>query len=65
MASSAKKKRRDTQYTIDTSVVRLTHEVKDFIKDKSKWGESIDQTLRRLLKLKPGTGAAQEKNKRA
>ncbi len=64
MASAAKKKRRDTQYTLDTSVVRLSHEVKDHIKDKSKWGESIDQTLRRLLKLKPLTGTAQEKNKR-
>ena len=65
MASAAKKRRRDTQYTLDTSVVRLTHEVKDHIKGKSRWGESIDHTLRRLLKLKPWTGTDQEKRKHA
>ena len=51
MASQDQKKRRQTAYSLGTCVVRLTHGVKEHIITKARWGESIDQTLRRIFKL--------------
>ena len=57
MPSPAKKKRRRaTAYSLDTSVVRLTHEVKRRIISEAKWGESIDSALRRKYGMKPWNG---------
>ncbi len=64
MASPVKKKqRRATAYALDTSVVRLTHEVKRFIIGMAKWGESIDSTLRRKFGLKPWNGKQEKTNR--
>jgi len=41
---------------MDTCVVRLTHEVKQHIISKARWGESIDQTLRRLFAMDQWNG---------
>ena len=54
------KKRRDTPYTLGTSVVRLSHAVKQHIIKKGRMGESFDQTLRRLFKLKQWDGKEEE-----
>ncbi len=65
MASPAKKQqRRTTAYARDTSVVRLTRELKEHIASKGKMGESYDQILRRHFGLKPWNGTMQEKHAR-
>jgi hypothetical protein len=51
-----RKQRRDTAYTLSTCVVRLTYDVKQHIISKAKWGESIDQTLRRIFSLPQWNG---------
>jgi hypothetical protein len=53
MPSVTRKKstRRATPYTMATCVVRLTYDVKAHIVSKAKWGESIDQTLRRMFSM--------------
>jgi len=51
VAVSARKKRRETAYSLDTCVVRVTTRVKEYFISKGKWGESFDQILRRLHKL--------------
>ena len=37
----------------ETTTIKVTVEVRDYITSKAHWNESIDQTLRRLLGLKP------------
>ncbi len=56
-----KNKRRETQYTRDTGVARLTHEVMDHIKAKGRGRESMDQVLRRMFKMKPWAPKEEEK----
>jgi hypothetical protein len=58
--SPDKKLRRSTPYTLATCVVRITHETKNHITSQSKWGESIDQTLRRIFKLSKWDGDKKE-----
>lgn len=40
-----------------TTTVKVTQEVHDYITTRAKWNESIDDTLRRMLKLKPAAPA--------
>ena len=61
MARPNKNKRRETQYTRDTGVARLTHQVMDFIKSKGRGRESMDQILRRVFKMKPWAPKEEEK----
>ncbi len=62
MASRANKnKRRATQYTRETGVARLTHQVMDRIKSKGRGRESMDQILRRIFKMKPWAPKEEEK----
>ncbi len=51
--SSPKKKKQQTAYQKSTCLVRITNEVRAFITKHGGWGESIDQTLRKLLKMGP------------
>jgi len=58
-AKPASKKRRITPYSESTSTVRLSDVVKDFITKKSRYHESIDNTLRRMFKIKlPSNGTS-------
>ncbi len=59
-----KNKRRATQYTRETGVARLTHQVMDYIKSKGKGRESMDQVLRRMFKMKPWAPKEEEKSTR-
>lgn len=34
--------------------VKVTHPVRKYIRDRAKWGESVDQTLRRLWGINGG-----------
>ncbi len=46
--------RKPTEYMKSTRTVRLTIEVRDWITDHASRGESIDNALRRLLKIPNG-----------
>ncbi len=51
-------KRRITPYSESTSTVRLSDVVKSYITKRSRYSESIDNTLRRMFKLKLPTNGA-------
>lgn len=52
--ASARKKRRDTQYTIETCTVRITRQVKQWIVKRARYQESVDSALRRFLGIPNG-----------
>jgi hypothetical protein len=59
---STRKRRRETEYSESTSTVRLSDDVKQFITDKSRYNESIDKTLRRLLGMTKGKGTGRSQD---
>lgn len=57
------KKKKPTQYALSTCVVRVTQDLKDHLTGQAGYGESVDQVLRRLLKLGPWKPNGQKEKK--
>jgi ribosomal protein S21 len=48
----------------DTTTIKVTEEVRECITSQTHWNESIDQTLRRIFKLKTDNGAVPARSSR-